>query len=72
MNPVYLSSQIATVVRDARWAGGVRREHLQELLGCDHRELNQAIAIAYRRRTIDICWGWIVALPTAGTAERAA
>jgi len=72
VSPAYLASKVAAVVADPRWGGGLRRDHLRELLGCEYRELNTAIAIAYKRGTIDFCWGWVVAPPAAAIQAGAA
>lgn len=72
MNPVWLASRLAAIVRDPRWGGGIHRDHARELLRCDHRELSAAVAIAYRRGDIDACWGWIVAPPASREAKQAA
>jgi len=69
--PVYLASRVAAHVRDPRWAGALHRDHLQELLGCDRRTLNAAVAIACNRHAVDVCWGWVV-LPLPVPVQRAA
>ena len=72
MNPVYLSGRVPRVIADSRWGGGVHRDHLRELLRCDHRELAQAVAIAYRRHTVDVCLNYVVVPVPAAPRERAA
>ena len=72
MHPVVAANRLAIIVKHPAWGGGLHRDHLGELLGCDRRTLDQAIAIAYRRHAVDICWGWIVAPASPAASERAA
>lgn len=59
-NPVYLASRVARIASDRRWAGGIHREHLLELLRCDRRSLDQAIAIACKRNTVSVSRDWVI------------
>jgi hypothetical protein len=55
-----LANRVSVIVRDSRWGGGVHRDHLLALVGCDQMTLNAAIAIACKRRLVDVAWGWVV------------
>lgn len=63
MNPVWLSTRIAAKVSDPKWGGGLRRDHLAELVGLrsGDPDLSAGIGIAYRRRLVDAAEGWIFA-----------
>ncbi len=73
MNAVWLSTNLAAKVSDPRWGGGVRRDHLAELVGLRSGDpiLSAGIAIAYRRRLIDAAEGWLFA-PAAARQEASA
>jgi hypothetical protein len=73
MTPLGLSFRVAEITAEPRWCGGLHRGHLRELLGCAYGELDRAIAIAYRRRAVDLCLlSWVVAPPLPAGRERAA
>ena len=72
MSPVWLAARVAAIVADPKWCGGVHRDYLRELLGCDHRDLRQAVSITYRRRLVDFCCSYVVQPPRPVTQERAA
>ena len=72
MSAPYLARRVVRIVGDPRWGGGVRQDHIRELTGCDRKTLRAAIAIAYRRGQVDICWSWIVAPAPARREVKAA
>lgn len=61
-NPVYMAFRVAMVAADPRWLGGIHREHLFQVLGCDRRSLDQAIAIACKRDMVSVSGDWVIAV----------
>jgi hypothetical protein len=72
VSPAYLAKRVAVIACNSKWGGGIRREHLRDLLGCDSRDLNAAIAIAVRWRAVDVAWDWVVVPVARHAGERAA
>lgn len=62
---------VIRAVNDPRWAGGVHRQHLAELVGVPPHgpDLRQAIGIAWRTRKIDACGQYIVKVPAAALSR---
>jgi hypothetical protein len=73
MNPVYLAARILAVVADPRWGGGVHRDHLAEIFGLPRSDktLGTAIAIACRRGTVALTWGYVIAIPPSASGQEA-
>ena len=65
---------VIRAVNDPRWAGGVHRQHLAELVGAPPHgpDLRQAIGIAWRTGRADCCGQYVVKVPLPAASRPAA
>ena len=68
-----LIRSIIRAVDDPRWAGGVHRQHLAELVGAPPHGpvLRQAIGIAWRTHHVDCCGQYVVKVPLPAASRPA-